>query len=570
MTAVRVTTAAQAAARDGAAIAAGTDSFALMLQAGTVAAAEVVRRAPERLALGVDVLVGAGNNGGDGYVVAAQLARVGVPVRVLMAAPPRTPDAQRAQALARRLLPPDALAALDEQAVREAPCRGVVVDALLGTGASGPLRGAVATGAAGCRAAQAAGVPVFALDVPTGVDATNGDRQDGHVRAHHTITFGSCKSGLLAARDACGRIVVADIGLGTYAALADGAALLADADVLRHAVPAIVWDAHKGTRGRVLVVGGDDGMAGAVHLVARGALGSGAGLLRAVVHAASARALQASVPAAVCAPAEAMEMLVGAWAHAVVLGPGLGRTDAARATVERVLAACRRAASTPPAPMSAPALVLDADALPLLASSSGVAALRALAQRTAVLLTPHAGECALLAHACGVPFSAHWRDPAARLAAAQGVAQATGCTVLLKGAPTVCASPSGVVWCVPRGSAALATGGTGDVLSGVLAALLASAIADPASVGDPTAMLATELSPHAVSRAEAHGRSVVTYAALGAWVHGVAGERALGTGGVRGTTVDHVVRALRGAWAQLYAPVLHAPGVLAEVPSVRG
>jgi len=552
---VRVTTAAQAAARDAAAIAAGTDSFTLMLQAGTVATAELVRVFSDRLARGVDVLVGSGNNGGDGYVVAAQLARLGVSVRVLMAAPPRTADAARAAALARTWLPVHACAALDHDVPLDAAARGVVVDALLGTGASGALRGAIATGAAYCRAAAKGGVPVIALDVPTGVNATSGVMQAEHVRADLTVTFGTCKSGLLAARGACGRLVVADIGLGGHASLADEAAVLADVAVLRTMVPPIAWDAHKGTRGRVLVIGGAEGMAGAVQFVARGALASGAGLVRAVVHAESARALQAAAPAVVCAHAEGLDELVQQWAHVVVLGPGLGRDDAGRAMMERVLTACRHRDALPTvstvrvrgslavgaSARRPPALVLDADALMLLASPTGLSALRDLGQRMPVLLTPHAGEFAALAEACGGSFSAVQRDPVARAAAAVAVAQATACTVLLKGAPTVCAAADGTVWYVPRGSATLATGGTGDVLAGVLGAVVAS------SCGD-----------------EEHGMPLVAHAALGAWVHGVAGERA---GHARGTTIDDVVHALRDAWLQLQAPGSHAPGVLAVVPS---
>jgi NAD(P)H-hydrate epimerase len=555
---IRVTTARESAARDAAAIAAGTSGFSLMRQAGTVAAAEIVRTVPDCLARGVDVLVGSGNNGGDGYVVAAQLSRLGVRVRVLVAAPPRTDDAQRAERLARATLPAQAFEALVDE-LPDASC-GCVVDALLGTGATGALRGAVATGAALARAAFARGVPVFSLDVPTGVDATTGAATDGHVHAHHTITFGTCKAGLLAARGACGRIVIADIGLGAHAALADEAGLLADVAALHTVVPPIAWDAHKGTRGRVLVVGGAQGMAGAAQFAARGALGSGAGLVRAVVHADSARAFQAAMPSVVCAASDALDELVHMWAHVVVLGPGLGRHDEARVMVDRVLAACRSADSfqvvttvrargslaVGAAARRAPALVLDADALMLLATPTGLGALRELGERTTVVLTPHAGEFAALADACDVPYLATWNSPQARASAARAVAKVTACTVLLKGAPTICAAPDGATWFVPRGSAALATGGTGDVLAGVLAAVLASARGDHAPDTPPVAL-----------------------AALAAWVHGVAGECADATGLVRGTTVDHVVQALGVAWAQLEPSGTSVPGVLTELPSVR-
>jgi NAD(P)H-hydrate epimerase len=540
---VCVTSAAQAAARDAAAIAAGTDSFALMCAAGTVAAAEIVRVAGNRFAHGVRVHCGPGNNGGDGYVVAAQLARLGARVTVHAALPPRSPDAQRAERLARRHLPAGAFTT----SVPADAQGGVVIDALLGTGATGPLRGAIADGAAAVQAARAHGACVVALDVPSGVDATTGARADGHVVAQHTVTFGTLKAGLLAARDVCGRITVADIGLGASTALDDDAARLATPDALAACVPPIAWDAHKGTRGRVLVVGGATGMAGAVQFVARGALASGAGLVRALVSSESARALQAAVPAVVCvhadgAPHDALPDETFAWPHAIVLGPGLGRDPSAMGrtfeALRTVLALAGGDASR------TPALVLDADALVVCANDDGLAALAACARVTPVVLTPHAGEAVRLAAACGLPFDAGAREPLVRLAAARAIAARTRCHVLLKGAPTLCVAPDGEAWVVPRGGPSLATGGTGDVLAGVLGALLATAAATGAGVAP------------------------VRLAALGAWVHGVAGEQPVRAAGARGATVEQVIAALGDAWVAVAAPAARPPGVLATLPAV--
>jgi hydroxyethylthiazole kinase-like uncharacterized protein yjeF len=615
---VRVTSAAEAAAGDARAIAAGVSGFSLMATAGTRAAEVVVAvgDAAGCLARGVHVFAGAGNNGGDGWVVAAQLARLGVRVHVHLTAPPRTPDAQRAEAIARRLLPAHAITPVDahvhERMIGRAPGRegppGVVVDALLGTGASGPLRGAVADAAAAIARARALAVPVVSLDIPTGVDATTGAVADGHVRADVTVTFGTLKQGLLGARTACGRVLVVDIGLGAQAA---AGARLAEPRALRSWCPRVPWDAHKGTRGRLLVIGGARGMAGAAQLVAQGALHSGVGLVRALVDAASVPALQAGVPAAVCVPPGTPVEAALDWAHAAVLGPGLGRSDAARRLVSQVLAHAmashpwqagvserdsgsvgwftgepERAHGSLHAPCgvrSAPALVLDADAIRLLADADGVAELRACAAQVPVVLTPHGAEAAAFARACGVALLAGERDVEARLAAARAIAEACGAHVLLKGAPTLCAAPDGAIWCVPRGGPVLATGGTGDVLAGVLGAVLAGACASAersgtcASAERSGTCTSTERSgtcasterSDACARAELTPSELLGCAALAAWVHGVAGECAAHADGVRGATVAHVIGALGAGWRALEGSAASAFGVLADLPSVR-
>ncbi len=269
MPSVRVVSAAESAARDRAAIGAGVPSRALMRAAGMAAATVIVRQWPHRLAHGVAVYAGPGNNGGDAWVTAAALAAAGVPVRVAAAGPTRTDDAAAERAAADPLLtngPPQH----DE---------AIVVDGLLGTGSTGAPRGAIAEAIGAIRAARARGARVASLDIPSGVDATSG-ASDGSVHADLTITFGALKRGLTIARGACGRIVVVDIGLGAHAELADGAPLLIDGAFVRAHVPPIDADANKGTRRRIAIVASGPGMAGAGILAAHAALASGIGLVK--------------------------------------------------------------------------------------------------------------------------------------------------------------------------------------------------------------------------------------------------------------------------------------------------
>ncbi len=553
--------------RDAAAIAARGESFSLMAAAGTVAAAAIVRAGGDALAHGVEVFVGGGNNGGDGYVVAAQLARLGVRVRVHAVVPPRSPDCTLAAAIASSVLRDGDIAPFVADTPPRIHGRGVLVDALLGTGATGELRAGFAAAAAVINRAREIATLVVALDVPTGVDATTGRLASGYVRAHLTLSFGTCKSGVLSARAACGRVQVLDIGLGAHAQAPDGAPQLGTADSLRAVLPGIAWNAHKGTRGRVLIVGGTHGMAGAVQLAAHGALSSGAGLVRAAVHAQSVVAVQSTVPAVVTmawddagdgfsadldealavrleeAPSSTTVTLDGAasdWAHAVAIGPGLGRDAQAWRVFVRLLSQVGAGRA---------ALVLDADALALLAEQGRSPGFEQCAETRPVVLTPHAGEFAALAARFGVPFDRTMRDPAARLESARELARALRCVILLKGAPTLCASPHGDAWCVARGSAVLATGGTGDVLTGVLASVLA---AEQASLQAASAVLSLDAA------------RTVAQAALSAWVHGVAGER---RATIRGRTVMDVVGGIPFAWSRFHEAEGHAPGVLAELPA---
>ena len=503
---VHVVTAAQSAARDRAAIEAGIPSRALMQRAGAAAAAEIVRAFGDAIAHGVVVFAGPGNNGGDAWVVAAALAAVGVSVRVVEVAAAKTDDARAERQIARALI----------DAREPSGAERVVVDGILGTGSAGAPRGAIADAIRRVGALRDAGAYVVALDVPSGLDASTG-AGDVTVTADLTITFGTMKRGVLVRRDRCGHIVVVDIGLGVHASLDDGAATFVDRAWVASLVPPIAVNAHKGTRRRVALVGGTEGMAGAAILAARAALRSGVGMARAVVHPASVAALQVAVPAALTRPwpeSDAdIEDSICEWAHAVVIGPGLGRAADTRARVERIL----RAWHGP--------VLLDADALTIFEGDAP--ALGSLLARRKAIVTPHVVEFSRLSGKSVDSILAAPFDVGGELA------ETLGCVVLLKGVPTVLTAPNGRSLVSAAGTPALATGGSGDVLAGVAGTLLAQ-------IDDP-----------------------LDAAACAAWIHGRAGERA-GSRGVRGTVIDDVVEQLANVWSE---PVSRPrPPALAELP----
>lgn len=488
---VRVVTAAQAAERDALAIGAGTPSRALMQAAGRHAATELLRHAGERAHSGVAIYAGGGNNGGDAWVVAAALAAEGVPVRVHEVEPPRTDDAQAEKSAAASVL---------ERARVPRGQPGVVVDGLLGTGARGAPRGDIARACADIDAARAGGAFIVALDVPSGLDASTG-AHDGAPRADLTVTFGTVKRGHLTARDWCGAIVVVDIGLGAHAALDDGAPILADAGFVRSIVPRISADAHKGARKKVAIIGATRGMAGAVILAGRAALHSGVGLVKLVVSPDNVDLVQRTVPEALAAawPADDAEAAaIGAWADALLVGPGLGRGPHVQQLVER----CVRGAACP--------VVIDADALN--AFEGEPAPFAALIGSRRALITPHPLEFARLSGESAAAVNARRFDVAGELA------RATGAAVLLKGVPTVITAPDGRSVVSASGTPVLGQGGSGDVLAGMAATLLAQC-------GDP-----------------------LRAGAAAAWVHGRAADLAAPEGEIRGVTLDDVLASLREAW----------------------
>ncbi|NKC31328.1 NAD(P)H-hydrate dehydratase [Falsiroseomonas selenitidurans] len=421
-------TPAEMARADAAAIAGGLPGLRLMEAAGTAVARAIRRRFRPAPTL---VLAGPGNNGGDGYVVARLLEQAGWPVAVAALAPP-APGGDAAAMAARWRGPTRPFNAA------EAGRAGLVVDAVFGAGLSRPVEGLVAAVLAAARG------PLVAVDMPSGVDGATGAVAGFAPRAALTVTFFRLKPGhlLYPGRGLCGELVLADIGLPAAVLPAIGPRAFRNGPALwRLPVPGA--EAHKYARGHVAVAAGP-GMTGAARLVAAGARRIGAGLLTILAPdaatAAVLRTAEAGVMVATGAPAELLaDARIGAW----VIGPGLPPLAATLDLLRQAVAAGRQ-------------VVADAGAL-------RAAAGRPVALAGCAVLTPHAGE-----------FAALFGPPGAdRPAAVRAAARATGTVVLLKGADSLVAAPDGRLAINSNAPPWLATGGTGDVLAGMVAGLLA-------------------------------------------------------------------------------------------------
>jgi len=496
---VRVVTSAESAAGDAATISAGVPSRALMQRAGAAAAAEIALRFRDRLAHGALIFAGPGNNGGDAWVTARALAATGVVVRVIEPVPAKTRDAVAEKGLALAALADDGATDLS---AADSGGEQIIVDGLLGTGATGEPRGPVADAIQAIRRLRERGAAVVALDVPSALDATTGAATDHTVIADITLTFGALKRGLLVARRHCGELAVLDIGLGAVENH-DAAMLIDEAWVAAH-LPSIPVDAHKGTRKKLAIIGGAKGMAGATILAARAALRSGIGMVKLVLDQESLPSAQQAEPQALGAAwptsAEMFQRDVGSWADALVIGPGLGRGDASRALLDLALSAWKGP------------IVLDADAITLF--EGRIDDLAKHLSGNAAVLTPHPVEFARLT---GTEPRAVLDE---RFDVGRAVASRLGATMLLKGVPTVIFGADGRRLVSATGTPLLATGGSGDVLSGVIGTLLAQ-------LGEST-----------------------TAAAIGAWIHGRAAERVPTSGdGVRGPSLDEVLGELRDGWS---------------------
>lgn len=500
-----VLNASQAAAWDALArTEAHIPSRVLMEAAGRAVASAVAREYPGALRAGVIVAAGPGNNGGDGWVAARALAALGVPVWAAETDRERSPDceANRALALGEGVVPLGAAGAW--------PAAGVLIDALLGTGASGAPRGAVGDLAARVAAHQG---PIVAVDGPTGLDLTSGEAH-GPVRATLTVTFGGARRGHLLQREWCGTIAIADIGFPPPPA--DWPALFTHDDA-RRLLPPFHADMHKGERGHVVVIGGAEGMAGAALHAASAAFATGAGIVKVAANPATVQTAQAMLPDALTVttalgPDVEPDLAAAiAWANAVILGPGLGRGPQrvafVRAVLERV----------------AVPVVIDADALHAGQDAFGAGS----APR---VFTPHPGE-----------FRAAFPELATLLSedrfAAASSASSPATTVLLKGVPTVIASPERVLGVVATGNPALATGGSGDLLAGFIAGFLARG-----------------LEPHDA-------------AGLGAYTLGRAAELASEQLTVRATRPADVLASVPELWRRLAAPPPVTPPFLYELPA---
>lgn len=473
-------------------------SFTLMTRAAEAALRILRARWPQARRLAV--VCGAGNNGGDGYVLARLAKSAGLDALVLATVPPGKlgGDARRAQVEwlaaggAAHPFSADALGGCD-----------LVVDGLLGIGLTGAPRPDTLQV---IRAINAAGRPVLSLDVPSGIDADSGRVHEAAVRAELTVCFVALKSGLFlrAGPEHAGVVLLEDLGvvpppLPQFTPLMRRISERELAELL----PRRAREAHKGTHGRVLIVGGGPGMPGALRLAGESALRTGAGLVTVAGAPGNLVPVMAARPELIYLPADAGTRLDAAFANATVIaiGPGLGRDGWA----QRLWTQVRQVEGTP--------VVADADALNLLAASPAKLPAH-------WILTPHPGEAARL---LGSDIAAIQAD---RLAAVRELHARYGAVIILKGAGTLVAGTPGdsvEISICDRGNPGMATAGMGDVLTGIIAGLLAQ-----------------------LSRGSGASPEVALHAArLAVLVHALAGDSAA-QGGQRGLIAGDLIGELRG------------------------
>ena len=500
---MKLVTAAQMRALEQAAVDAGGSLEALMEAAGLAVAQEAWMQLGQLEGRRIAVLVGPGNNGGDGLVAARRLADWGAQVRCYALAP--RDDAQWTQT-AEAGIPCGSVA--DDDAGLEAlrallNSAELIVDALLGAGRSRPIEGALAgiLEALAAARSQRAAPRLIAVDLPTGVDPDSGLADPLTVAPDETVTFAYPKVGLYTQPGAAlaGDVQTVDIGIPAELA-GDLTVELVERRDAKALLPERPARSHKGTFGRVLVLAGSAAYPGAAILAASAAYRAGAGLVTLATPASLIPALVSAMPEVTYLPLDgggdlaAIEAALPQY-DALLIGPGLGQADDSVALVRALLRS--------PGARGLRGVVVDADGLNALAGSDWTADLPAN-----VVVTPHPGEMARLTS----------RDVAAvqagRLAIAQESAAAWGATVVLKGANTVVASAEGATRVSAIAHSALATAGTGDVLAGALAGLLAQ------------------------------GLPPLDAATLAVYLQGNAGERAARSMGSAGATAGDVLREL--------------------------
>ncbi len=513
---IPVLTARAMRAVDRAAIRGGVPSLVLMENAAAAIVDEAASAFPEWRR--VVVVCGPGQNGGDGLAAARLLTGAGTAVEIWSLT---SPSAFRGDAAENRDLAMAAGLSISPLTSRAA-WRGLaaalrradgVIDALFGTGLSrsltGPARRAVL-------AINASGRPVVAADLPSGLSADSAVPIGPCVRAARTVALGTPKTCHLfpPARDLCGKVVVREIGIPRLILLRQRSRIrMVEAADVRRLLPPRASDTHKGDYGRLAIVAGSRGKAGAAVLSARGALRAGAGLVTVFCPGSVASAVVASLPEAMTRELPERDGALALEAgpelraalrdfDAAVVGPGLSTGPAIRAVVEEILA------------VRIP-LVCDADALNAFPGRPDAFARR----RAATVLTPHPGEAGRLLSTSASSVQGLRLETATRLASK------SRSVVVLKGDATLTATPAGRVSVNPTGTPLLATGGSGDVLAGALGALLAAGLA-----------------------AEAAAFSA-------AWLHGAAGERLaerLGDAGLLAReladALPEVRRLLRSGW----------------------
>lgn len=479
-------TAQQTGELDKLAIESGIAGIRLMKRAGRAAFDQLLARHPNPEQ--VTVYCGAGNNAGDGYVVAALAAQQRLPVRLIAVGDPEKLSGEAAEArdYARQ-------EGVIFESPAEAPQTGVIVDALLGTGIKGEVRPAYAEA---IEQINASGRPVMAIDTPTGLNADTGAVMGTAVRAGFTVTFIGVKRGLLTARGPalCGELVFADLGVpgSVYDQVPADVMPLTLAQLLA-AVPRRATDAHKGDFGHVMVIGGDTGFGGASIMAAESAARAGAGLVSLATrpeHVAPALTRRPEIMVCGVTSGQELEPWL-ARPTVLVVGPGLGQSPWSEQMLQQAL-------------QSGLPLILDADALNLLAANRPAVA----EKRDDWILTPHPGEAARLLDTTTAEIQAD------RFSAITELQKRYGGAIILKGAGSLVKGPGSEIGVITAGNPGMASGGMGDVLSGVLGGLLAQ------------------------------GETVTNVARLGACLHTEAADLAVGDWGERSLLATDLVPAL--------------------------
>lgn len=460
--------------------------ISLMERAG-LAAAEHAR---DLLGDGYRVLVvcGPGNNGGDGLVAARHLREWGYPVAAVLLGDPGKLPADAAQAHSRFLAAGGAL----DRSFPEDDRYDLVIDALFGVGLKRPVEGKLA---AAIERINSLPATVLALDIPSGLDSDTGVARNLAIRATQTLTFLALKPGLLTAdaKQYCGAVTLASLGVDATSLVTPRGRLIAERNVATYLRPRDA-NTNKANFGSVGILGGASSMVGACILAARAAVKLGAGRVYAAALGGLALGYDPAQPEVMWREPEALRSLEQL--TAMVIGPGLGTTTDAQAVVVQAIQS--------PLP-----LVVDADALNLLAQYKPLQT--GLAKRPdPTLLTPHPGEAARLLEVCSTDVQAD------RVSATLKLSERFRCFVLLKGAGSICATPDGHWFINPTGNPGLASAGMGDVLSGMLGALLAQ------------------------------GLSAQEALLLGVYLHGAAADRLVNDGiGPLGLTASEVIDCAR-------------------------
>jgi len=427
----------------------GLSKFELMQRAGKAVFEHCVALMPNTQTY--LILVGVGNNAGDGYITALNAVNGGKRVILCAVEPEREVSGDAARAQKAWLDNGGKIEAFNAEMLTRCD---LIIDALLGIGISGIIRNEFADV---IDAINNADIPVVSVDLPSGLDADTGESLGRCIQADITITFIGIKLGLTtgAGKQSCGQLVFEDLGIGkAFAEIARSDASALDIAHFKGLAPRPVHS-HKGSYGRLLCIGGNSGMAGAIRLSAEAALRSGTGLVKVYAHESSKIQISAGRPEIMVTSSGLNEAL--AWATCVVIGPGLGQDDWSRATYETVLQYCQNN----PKPM-----VIDADALNIMASTAAFVSI------DDCVMTPHSGEAARLLSVSVDEVENN------RFVFARQVAERYHSTCVLKGAGTIIDDEQNS-WVCRHGNPGMATAGMGDVLTGIIGSLMAQSVSTP-------------------------------------------------------------------------------------------